>query len=84
MEAFYSHSALLLHFSGFSRQRGSGFGTFAASAERVALPLVKMIFLPAVKSIGKDFLNQSLPEAVEVATIEKPQSRQPDQLFDKP
>lgn len=59
------------HFSGHTRQRGSGFGSLAAGIGRVALPFAKKILFPAVKSIGKDLFLQSLPELMDVATKKK-------------
>ena len=59
MREYYTRQAYLPHFSGYSRQRGSGFGSLAAGIGRVALPFAKKVLLPAVKSIGKDLVTQS-------------------------
>ena len=54
-----------------TRQRGSGFGSLAAGVGRVALPFARTFLLPAVKSIGKEFLLQSIPELLDVASKKK-------------
>ena len=56
MDAYYTRQAVLPHFTGYSRQRGSGIGSLAAGVGRVALPFAKKFLLPAVKSIGKDLI----------------------------
>ena len=71
MEQYYAQQAQLPHFSGPARQRGSGFGSLAAGVGRVALPFAKRFLLPAVKSIGKEFLSQSIPELLDVASKKK-------------
>ena len=72
MEQYYAQQAQLPHFSGPARQRGSGFGSLAAGVGRVALPFAKKFLLPAVKSIGKEFLSQSMPELLDVASKKTP------------
>ena len=72
MEQYYAQQAQLPHFSGPARQRGSGFGSLAAGVGRVALPFAKKFLLPAVKSIGKEFLSQSIPELLDVASKKTP------------
>ena len=71
MDAYYTRQAVLPHFTGYSRQRGSGIGSLAAGVGRVALPFAKKFLLPAVKSIGKDLIANTLPELVEVVSIKK-------------
>ena len=71
MNAYYTRQAVLPHFTGYSRQRGSGIGSLAAGVGRVALPFAKKFLLPAVKSIGKDLIANTLPELVEVAFKKK-------------
>ena len=71
MEQYYSQQAVLPHFSGYSRQRGSGFGSLAAGVGRVAIPFAKKFLLPAVKSIGKELFAQSIPELFDVAAKRK-------------
>ena len=71
MEPNYAQQAQLPHFSGPARQRGSGFGSLAAGVGRVALPFAKKFLLPAVKSIGKEFLSQSIPELFDVTSKKK-------------
>ena len=70
MDSYYSRQAIMPHFTGHARQRGSGFGSLALGVGRVALPFAKKV-LPAVQSIGKEFFVQSLPEILEVATKKK-------------
>ena len=69
MEAYYSNQASqsMPHLSGHYRQRGSGFGAFAAGIGRVALPLACKFLWPTVKKIGRDLLVQEAPELVEVS-----------------
>ena len=71
MDAYYTRQAVLPHFTGYSRQRGSGIGSLAAGVGRVALPFAKKFLLPAVKSIGKDLITNTLPELVEVVSKKK-------------
>ena len=71
MQQSYSQQAVLPHFSGYSRQRGSGFGSLAAGVGRVAIPFAKKFLLPAVQSIGKELITQSIPELLDVATKKK-------------
>ena len=71
MDAYYTRQAVLPHFTGYSRQRGSGIGSLAAGVGRVALPFAKKFLLPAVKSIGKDLIANTLPELVEVVSKKK-------------
>ena len=56
------------HFTGYSRQRGSGIGSLAAGVGRVALPFAKKFLLPAVKSIGKALIANIPPDLVEVVS----------------
>ena len=42
-------AASLPHFSGHYRQRGRGFGAFAAGIGRVAIPFARRVILPAAK-----------------------------------
>ena len=68
MEQNYAQQAQLSHFSAPARQRESSFGSLAAGVGRVALPFAKKFLLPAVKSIGKEFLSQSMPELLNLAS----------------
>ena len=72
MDAYYTRQAVLPHFTGYSRQRGSGIGSLAAGVGRVALPFAKKFLLPAVKSIGKDLIANTLPELVVVSKKKSP------------
>ena len=50
MDSYYANQATFLpHFSGYYRQRGSGFGALAAGIGRVALPLARRFILPTAK-----------------------------------
>ena len=71
METYYTRQDTMPHFSGQTRQRGSGIGSLALGVGRVALPFAKKVLLPAVKSIGKELFVQSLQELMEVATNKK-------------
>ena len=66
MDSYYSNQASLPHFSGYYRQRGSGFGALARGIGRFALPLAKKYLLPAAKTIGKELIAQGTPEIMEV------------------
>ena len=66
MDSYYSNQASLSHFSGYYRQRGSGFGALARGIGRFALPLAKKYLLPAAKTIGKELIAQGTPEIMEV------------------
>ena len=68
MQSYYSRQAVMPHFSRHTRQRGSGLESLAAGVGRVALPFPNKVLLPAVKSMGKEFFVQSLPELMDVAT----------------
>ena len=71
MDAYYTRQAVLPHFTGHSRQCGSGIGSLAAGVGRVALPFAKKFLQPTVKSIGKDLIANTLPELVEVVSKKK-------------
>lgn len=71
MEAYYANQASLPHFTGYYRQRGSGFGALAAGIGRFALPLAKKFIIPAAKKIGKELLIQGAPELIDVITKKK-------------
>ena len=71
MEAYYAQQAVSPYFSGYYRQRGSGFGALAAGIGRAALPIARKFVLPAVKRIGKELLLQAAPELIEVASKRK-------------
>ena len=71
MEQYYAQQAQLPHFSGPARQRGSGFGSLAAGVWRVVLQFAKKLLLPNVKSGGKEFSSQSIPELLNVASKKK-------------
>ena len=89
MDSYYSNQASLPHFSGYYRQRGSGFGALARGIGRFALPLAKKYLLPAAKTIGKELIAQGTPEILEVfkkrktprkaikATVQKTLRKQP-------
>ena len=72
MESYYSNQASLPHFSGYYRQRGSGFGALARGIGRFALPLAKKYLLPAAKTIGKELIAQGTPEILEGLKGAKP------------
>ena len=73
MEQYYAQKAQLPHlFPGSARQRESGFGSLAAGVGRVALSFAKKFLLSAVKSVGKEFLSQSIPELLDVASKKTP------------
>ena len=52
MDSYHSRQAIMPHFHGHARQRGSGFGSIALGVGRVPLPFAKKV-LPVVQSIGK-------------------------------
>lgn len=59
------------HFAVHYRQRGSGFGAFAAGIGRFAFPLARKFILPAAKKIGRELLVQGAPELIDVVTSKK-------------
>ena len=71
MDAYYTRRAVLPPFTGYSRQRGSSIGSLAAGVGRVAFPFAKKFLLPAVKSIGKHLIANTLPELIEVVSKKK-------------
>ena len=72
MESYYTNQAsALAYFSGHYRQRGSGFGALASGIGRIALPLARKFIIPAAKRVGKEFLLQSVPELMDVASKKK-------------
>ena len=44
MQQYYSQQAVLHHFSGYSCQRGSGFGSLAKGVGRVAIAFAQKVF----------------------------------------
>lgn len=70
MDAYYAQQGLP-YYSGRTRQRGSGIGAVVGGLSRFALPIIKNILFPAAKQIGRDFVTQALPEAVDVITKRK-------------
>ena len=68
MDSYYSRQAIMPHFTGHARQRGSRFGHLALGVGRVAMPFAKNVLLPAVQWIGKELFGQSLPKIMELAT----------------
>ena len=72
MDSYYSNQATsLLHFYGYYRQRGIGFGDLAAGIGRVAVPVARRFILPTAKRIGKELLKQSVPELLDVVSSKK-------------
>ena len=73
MDNYYANqaSSSMPHFSGYYRQRGSGFGALAAGIGRFALPIARKFILPAAKKIGRELLVQGTPELVNVVTSKK-------------
>ena len=56
MDSYYANQATSLpYFSGYYRQRESGFGALAAGIGRVALPLALRFILPTASVSGKRF-----------------------------
>ncbi len=66
MEGYYQAQASMPYFSGAARQRGSGIGSLALSIGRTALPIIKKFILPAAKRVGRDLVQQAIPEAIDV------------------
>ena len=71
MESYYAQQSQSPYFSGYYRQRGSGFGALAAGIGRAALPLARKFLLPAARRLGKELILQAAPELVEVVTKKK-------------
>ena len=85
MDSYYHNQTNLPHFSGHYRKRGSGFGAYGLGIGRVALPLARLILIPAAKKIGKEPLFKAAPELIEVATNGKnpKQALKKHQKFEK-
>ena len=72
MDSFYANQATPLpHFSGYYRQRSSGFGALAAGFGRVALPLARRFILPNAKRNGKELSRQFVPALLDVVSSKK-------------
>ena len=67
MHNYHFRQASMPHFSGHARQRGSCIGSLALGVGSQN----EFFLLPAVKTIGKEFFVQSLPELMEVASKKK-------------
>lgn len=63
---YYQQQAKMPYFSGHHRQRGSGIGALALGVGRVALPFIRNVALPVAKRIGRELLQEGLPEALDV------------------
>ena len=61
----------LLFFRGYSRQRGRGFGAFAQTIGRTAIPFLRWYVVPAAKRVGADLLVIAAPEIGNVLTAKK-------------
>ena len=68
MDAYFTRQAVLPHFTGYFSPYGSGIGSWAAGVGQDPLPFPKKFLLPAVKSIGKDLIANTVPELVEVVS----------------
>lgn len=71
MDGYYQQQAQMPYFSGHQRQRGSGFGALALGVSRVALPFLRKYAVPVAKRIGRELLQQGLPELMDVITKRK-------------
>ena len=72
MDSYYANQATFSpHFSGHSRQTGSGFEALAVGIGRVALHLARRFILPPAKRIGKELLKQIDPELLDVISSKK-------------
>lgn len=62
MDGYYHAQASMPYYSGAARQRGRGLGAVARTVGRIAMPLLKNVFLPAAKRVARDFLIESSGE----------------------
>ena len=69
MDSYYLRQAIMPHFTGLARQRGSGFGSIALGVGRVALPFAEKSYLQLNRLVK--FFVQSLPEIMEVPRKKK-------------
>lgn len=68
MDGYYQQQSLNNYFRGPVRQRGSGLGSLALRAVRVAIPFVSKYVIPSAKRVGKEFIKQLVPEALEIVS----------------
>ncbi len=68
MEGYYQAQASMPYFSGAARQRGRGLGSLALSIGRTALPIFKKFIVPAAKRIGRNVMQDALPEVMDVVS----------------
>ena len=59
------------YYRAVGRQRGRGFGALAQVIGRNAIPFLRTYIVPAVKRVGADLLEFSVPEIAEVASGRK-------------
>ena len=52
----------LPYFRCYSRQRGRGFGAFAQTIGRTAIPFLRRYVVPAAKRVGADLIELAAPE----------------------
>ena len=72
MDSHYANrTACLLHFSGHYYERGSGFVALAARIGRKVLSLSRPFVFLTAKHIGKELLNQSVREVLDVVVSTK-------------
>ena len=69
MDSYYTNQASALpYFSGYYRQRGSGFVALDSGIGGIALPIARKFILPAAKCVGKELLLQSVPVLMDVVS----------------
>ena len=61
----------LPYFRGYARQRGRGFGAFAQTIGRTAIPFLRRYVVPAAKRVGADLIEMAAPEIGNVLTGKK-------------
>ena len=83
MDAYYQDQLQTGAFAGPGRQMGSGLGALAMRVGRMSLPLLQKYVLPVAKTVGRELLQQAVPELIEVATKKKPVKRAAADAFRK-
>ena len=71
MDGYYRQQAQLPYFSGYQRQRGSGFGALALGVGKIAIPLLKKYGIPIAKRVGRELIQQAIPEVLDVVSKRK-------------
>ena len=70
----------LPYFSGYSRQKGRGFGALAQTIGRTAIPFLRQYVVPPAKRVAADLIELAAPETGKVLAGRKSSNLQPQML----